>query len=154
MDSMLVFFLVFVVVFTALGYFSLRWANRHMKRFIEGRLRAIETIVNYRQVPEQWLTRHRRRATRLAGSGASDGVIRRLSGIARKRCLANIQELIRLVDAQGLSDSASTKQLMLTALKEEKARWEDPAIWDELVDLTAPPPDPLELSDPDEDEDG
>jgi hypothetical protein len=55
--------------------------------------------------------------------------------------MVNIQELIRFVEARGLSDSESTKRFMLTVLREEAIRWEDEAVWAELVDLTAPAPE-------------
>ena len=83
---------------------------------------------------------YRLRAARLASSGASESQLSKLSSVARKRCVANIQELIRFVEARGFSDSESTKRFMLTALREEAIHWEDEAVWAELVDLTAPAP--------------
>jgi len=75
------------------------------------------------------------------GCGRPGSQLSTLSSVARKRCVANVQELIRFVEARGLSDSESTKRLMLAALREEAIRWEDEAVWAELVDLTAPAPE-------------
>jgi len=141
MGSMFLVFMVFVVVFTLVAYISTRWAGIYVERHIKGRLDAIDSIANDRQVPEPWLAPYRLRAARLASSRASESQLRRLSSVARKRCVANIQELIRFVEARGLSDSESTKRFMLTALREEAARWEDAAVWAELVDLTTPAPE-------------
>jgi len=120
-------------------FVTLRWANGYLRRHMEGRLQAIDAIVNFQRVPEAWLSRYRKRAARLTEASASPGVVSRLSEIARKRCLANIQELIRFVEDRGPSDTAATKHVMLTALRREKVRWRDQATWETLVDLTAPP---------------
>ena len=141
MGPMLAVFMAFVVVFTLVAYLSTRWAGTYVERHIKGRLDAIDSIANDREVPEPWLAPYRLRAARLASSGASDRRLSTLSSVARKRCVANIQELIRFVEARGLSDSESTKRFMLTALREEVTRWEDEAVWAELVDLTAPAPE-------------
>jgi len=141
MGSMVFVFIFFVVVFTLAAYLSTRWASGYVERHLRGRLDAIDSIANDREVPEPWLAPYRLRAARLASSGASERQLGTLSSVARKRCLANIQELIRFVEARGLSDSESTKRLMLTALREAAARWEDEATWAQLVDLTAPAPE-------------
>jgi hypothetical protein len=140
MAPMFVVFIAFVVVFTLVAYLSTRWAGTYVERHIKGRLDAIDSIANDRLIPEPWLAPYRLRAARMASSGASESQLSRLSNVARKRCVANIQELIRFVEARGLSDSESTKRFMLTALREEETRWEDEAVWAELVDLTAPSP--------------
>ncbi len=141
MGSMFLVFMVFIVVFTLVAFISTRWASTYVERHIKGRLDAIDSIANDLQVPESWLAPYRLRAARLASSGASESKLRTLSSVARKRCMVNIQELIRFVEARGLSDSESTKRFMLTVLREEAIRWEDEAVWAELVDLTAPAPE-------------
>lgn len=141
MGSMFFVFIAFVVVFTLVAYISTRWAGTYVERHLESRLDAIDSIANDREVPEPWLAPYRLRAARLASSGASERQLSTLSSAARKRCVANIQELIRFVEARGLSDSESTKRFMLTALREEATRWEDEAVWAELVDLTASAPE-------------
>jgi len=140
MGPMFVVFIAFVVVFTLVAYLSTRWAGTYLERHIKDRLDAINSIANNRDVPGSWLAPYRLRAARLASSGASESQLSKLSSVARKRCVANIQELIRFVEARGLSDSESTKRFMLTSLREEAIHWEDEAVWAELVDLTAPAP--------------
>jgi len=147
MGSMFAVFIAFVVVFTLVAYLSTRWASTYVERHIKGRLDAIDSIANDRKVPEPWLAPYRLRAARLASAGASESQLSTLSSVARKRCMANIQELIRFVEARGLSDSESTKRFILTALREEATRWEDEAVWAELVDLTAPAPERLDDGD-------
>jgi len=141
MGSMFIVFAVFIVVFTLVAYISTRWAGTYVERHIKGRLDAIDSIANDREVPELWLAPYRLRAARLLSAGASESQLSTLSSVARKRCAANIQELIRFVEARGLSDSESTKRFMLTALREEATRWQDEAVWAELVDLTASAPE-------------
>ncbi len=141
MGSTVFVFMLFVVVFTLTAYLSTRWAGAYVERHLRSRLEAIDSIANDREVPEPWLAPYRLRATRLANSGALESQLGTLSSVARKRCMANIQELIRFVEARGLSDSESTKRFMLTALREAAARWEDEATWAQLVDLTAPAPE-------------
>lgn len=139
MWGLILAFLAFVVVFTLLMYGVTRWASKFVHQQISERLDAIEQIVNQERVPETWLARYRKRAVRLAEAGASEEQIRKLSEIARKRSLANLQELIRFVDARNLADTEATKQLMLRSLREQEARWEDQETWHDLVDLAEPP---------------
>jgi hypothetical protein len=141
MGSVFFVFVIFIVIFTLVAYFSTRWASGYVERHIKGRLDAIDSIANDRQVPESWLAPYRQRAARLMDAGASESQLETLSSVARKRCVANIQELVRFVEARGLSDSESTKVFMLTALREESARWGDEAVWAQMVNLTAPAPE-------------
>lgn len=142
MGSLFFIFVMFVVVFTLVAYLTTRWAGNYVERHIKGRLEAIDCITNEHQVPESWLVPYRKRAARLVSAGASQNQLGMLSSVARKRCMANIQELIRFVEARGLSDSESTKQFMLTSLRQEAARWEDETVWAQLVDLTEPGSEP------------
>ncbi len=119
MGEFLVQFLVFILLFTLLTYFAGRFISRYVQRHITGRLEAIDQIVNRETVPEAWLRPYRARAARLVAAGATDRQIRALSGIARKRCLANIQDLIRYAGGFGLSDNETTKRYMLEELKRQ-----------------------------------
>lgn len=139
MGEFVVQFLVFILLFTLLTYAAGRFISRYVQRHITGRLEAIDQIVNQETVPEAWLSPYRKRASRLVGAGANDRQIRALSGIARKRCLANIQDLIRYAGGFGLSDNETTKRYMLGELKRQELRWQDEADWHALVDLTQPP---------------
>ncbi|MBN1246172.1 MAG: hypothetical protein JXC32_00870, partial [Anaerolineae bacterium] len=131
----------FVVLFTLIMYFSTRWASRFVQGQISERLDAIDQIVNDEQVPETWLAPYRKRAAKLQEAGATPAQIRALSGIARKRALANIKEMIRFVEQRSLADTETTKQLMLRSFREQQARWEDEGTWHTLVDLTEASPE-------------
>lgn len=141
MLPLLIGFVAFVAVFTLLAYLASRWMSSYVQRNIEGRLRALDRIVNEEQVPEEWLSSFRKRVSRLKQAGATPRQLAVLSGLARKRCLANIAELIRYVESTGLADTPETKQLMLSSLREQEERWRDDRAWTKLVDLTQPPPD-------------
>ena len=151
MGAIVVSFLLFVLVFTLVTYAAGQWISRYVQRHIAGRLEAIDQIVNEETVPEAWLRPYRGRAAKLKAAGATDRQIAALSGIARKRCVANIQDLIRYTGGYGLSDNASTKQYMLEELQRQALRWQDETEWHALVDLTAPasPKPDLHASDTD-----
>lgn len=136
-------FLVAVAAFTLMTYVTWRWIGKFIQRTITERLQAIEQIVNHRQVPVAWLRPYRKRAARLVAAGATDHQITQLSRIARKRCLANVKDLMHYVHDAGITDTPDTKRMVLTVLKEQSERWRDDAIWDELVDLRAPEPPPV-----------
>lgn len=129
-------FIAFVLLFTLVMYFLTRWSTGFVERQITERLEAIDQIVNEEQVPNVWLATYRQQARKLEEGGATQAQIHALSGVARKRCLANIHELIRFVESRKLTDTEATQQLMLRSLREQALRWEDEAIWHELVDLT------------------
>ncbi len=152
MGEFLVQFLVFILLFTLLTYFAGRFISRYVQRHITGRLEAIDQIVNRETVPEAWLRPYRARAARLVAAGATDRQIRALSGIARKRCLANIQDLIRYAGGFGLSDNETTKRYMLEELKRQELRWQNEAEWHTLVDLTKPSKSAETTTTPDVDE--
>lgn len=135
-------FLVAVAVFTLMTYVTWRRVGKLVQRMIIERLQAIEQIVNHRQVPVAWLRPYRKRAAKLVAAGATDSQITQLSRIARKRCLANVKDLMRYVHDAGITDTPDTKRMVLTVLKEQSERWRDDAVWDELVDLRAPEPPP------------
>ncbi len=141
MWGMVLLFIVFVVIFTLLMYFLTRWASKFVQGQISDRLDAIGRIVNDETVPEAWLAPYRERASKLVAAGASEAQIRSLANIARKRCVANIEELIRFVEARSLADTEATKQLMLRSLRDQAAQWKDEDAWHQIVDLTAAPPD-------------
>jgi len=126
-------FAVFVVLVTLSIYLINRWLSAYLERHIRGRLDAIDQIVNDEQVPEAWIGPYRERAAKLRASGATDEQIAGLAGIARKRCLANIQELIRYVQDVGLSDNEATKRYMLEELRKHEVAWQDDAKWREVV---------------------
>lgn len=147
MWGLILVFIVLVVIFTVIMYFVTRWASGFVQRQISDRLDAIDAIVNDERVPEAWLASYRERAAKLVEAGASEVQIRALSNIARKRCLANIREMIRFVEARSLADTEATKQLMLRTLREQAERWEDESTWHEIVDLTAPPPEGASVDD-------
>ena len=138
MGALAVQFLLFVLVFTLLTYAAGQWISSYVQRHITGRLEAIDQIVNEEAVPEAWLRPYRARAAKLKAAGATDRQIAALSGIARKRCIANIQDLIRYAGGYGLSDNASTKQYMLEELQRQALRWQDETEWHALVDLASP----------------
>lgn len=132
-------FLVLVVAFTLMAYLFGKWASSYVQHDITSRLEAINAIVNDGRVPEAWLEKFRSRATKLVEVGASEEQIAQLGRIARKKCLANIQDLIKYIEKMGIADSEDTKKLMLRELRAQEQRWQDAATWDGLVDLTAPP---------------
>ncbi len=151
MGAIIVSFLLFVLVFTLVTYAAGQWISRYVQQHIAGRLEAIDQIVNEEAVPEAWLRPYRARAAKLKAAGATDRQIAALSGIARKRCVANIQDLIRYTGGYGLSDNASTKQYMLEELQRQALRWQDETEWHALVDLASPasPKPDLHASDTD-----
>lgn len=134
MWPVIVAFLVFVVVLTLLLYVANRWVSGYLQRHIGGRLEAIDQIVNQEQVPDAWLRPYCSRAEKLRASGAGHEKVAKLTHLARKRCLMNIQELIRYVEDVGLTDDEATKRYMLEELRKQEASWQDDATWRELVE--------------------
>jgi lipopolysaccharide export LptBFGC system permease protein LptF len=137
MWPVLLAFLVFVVIFTLLAFFVNRWLSSYIQGHIAGRLEAIDEIVNEEKVPEAWLRSHRRRARKLRAAGATDQQLLALSRLARKQCLANIQELIRYAEDVKFTDSEATRHFMLDELRKQERRWQDDREWYALVDFSS-----------------
>jgi hypothetical protein len=136
---LIVAFLVFIVLVTLSVFLVNKVLSVYVERHIGGRLDAIDEIVNEEQVPQAWLRPYRARADKLRASGAIDARIAKLSDAARKRCLVNIQELIRYVEDVNIADNEATKRYMLSELRKQEAAWQDEAEWQQRVgDLSGP----------------
>lgn len=133
-------FLAMVAVFTLITYGVGRLISAYIQRHIQGRLDALDQIVNEERVPDAWLAPYRSRASRLRRSGAGENRIRNLEKAARKKCLRQIEELRQYAIGSGVADTDETKRLIEMSLKEQARRWRDDVTWHELVALTQPEP--------------
>jgi Mg-chelatase subunit ChlI len=131
---MILLFLALILFFTLMAYLVGKGVSRYVRNVITARLEAINQIVNEEQVPEDWLRRYRRRAERLRASGADERQLVPLKRLARKRALANIEELIRYVKETGVTKDAETKRLVVSELEEAAERWRDEETWNELIE--------------------
>jgi hypothetical protein len=138
MGWLMLAFLVVVAIFTLVAYVVGTWISDYVQRHIQGRLDAIDQLVNDEQVPTDWLRPYRRRADRLRKAGANERRIRRLEQAARKQCLIRIGELQRYVVGSGVADSGDTRHVIVTSLQDQAQRWQDDTTWHELVDFTQP----------------
>jgi hypothetical protein len=142
-------FLAMVAVFTLLAYVIGRWMSDYVQRHIRTRLDALDQLVNEEQVPVAWLKPYRRKAAQLRASGAPERRIRKLELAARKQCLIRIEELRRYTMGSGIADTGDTKRMIVASINEQAQRWQDDAVWHDLVDFTRP--EPVAVKDADSD---
>lgn len=111
-----------------------RWLLRYARRAYQARLREIDRIVNQEQVPQDWLRPYLSQIVRLQDGKGTDVQIPQLTEIARKRCLANIRELIRYVERANVTRSEAANAHLLDSLREQEARWQSEAWEAQLMD--------------------
>lgn len=91
---------------------------------LEARVRAGEQIVNMKTIPEDWLRPYQERAVALCRSGGNTAALTKAGVQAKKRCMRRLDELIHFYEYTSLVDSGETRQVLLTSLREQRARWE------------------------------
>lgn len=101
-----------------------RWGMHKLIAQLDARVRACEQIANYQQIPEAWLQPFRERAALLHRAGNDADAQAKLGALAKKRCLRQLDELIRFYEHTNLVDSAETRRTLLATLREQRARWE------------------------------
>jgi hypothetical protein len=116
--------LALVVGIVAVGMqLAVRWAGKQLTGDLVARLRAGETVVNDEQLPESWLAPYRARITGLRSSGKGESEIAAVGLAAHKHCLSELDKLIRFYEKTNLADSPDTKENLLLAMREQRARW-------------------------------
>lgn len=112
-----------ILILVALYLFG-RWLSRYAKGEIHSRLGAMDEIVREDKVPEDWLQPHRERMHRLKEAGAGDAQVEGIAEIARKKCLVNIQELIRYAQRASSPLDEVSRQQVIESLRANAAQWE------------------------------
>ncbi len=138
MEMLILAFLLFVLVFTFMVYFTSRWISSFLQRHIQGRLDALDQVVNQGAVPVAWLAPYRRKAAKLKARGASKQRIERLSRRAQKHALIKLKELRKYVEGTGVADTPETRDFMVGEIERQAERWGDDTVWQRTVDLTQP----------------
>lgn len=139
MLGLILMFLALILFFTLMAYLVGKVVSRYVRNVITARLEAIDQIVNEEQVPENWLRRYRRRVARLRESSADERQIVPLKRLARKRALANVEELIRYVKETGVTKDPETKRMVVAELEQQAERWRDDETWDALIEQGVQP---------------
>jgi hypothetical protein len=120
--SFFILFFAFIAVMTGGLYGFSKLASNMVTRAIHERLHALEEIVEG-EVPDAWLKRFQRRAAALRGNDASEAQFARLGKRVQKRCLRNIDEMIRYVTNINLADSETTQKQIVAELKAQQQAW-------------------------------
>lgn len=136
MLGLILTFLALILFFTLMAYLVGKGVSRYVRNVITARLEAINQIVNEDLVPAGWVRKYRRRIAKLRAGGAEERQIVPLKRLARKRVLANIEELIRYVKETGVTKDAETKHLVVSELEAHAKAWQDDAVWDALIEET------------------
>jgi len=121
-----------VALVIAAGILIVRWLSQYARRAHRVRLREIDQIVNQDRVPEGWIRPYLQQIARLQAMAGTDAQIARLTEIARKRCLANIRELIRHAERMSVTRSEAGKERLQASLREHAAQWRAEA-WEDQI---------------------
>ena len=112
-----------IILVIGAGILIARWLSQYARRAFRARLREIDQIVNQNRVPIRWLRPYLRQLDRLEERGGVDAQVTSLIEIARKRCLANIQELIRYIEQSDVARTEAAQHRLIRSLQEQAARW-------------------------------
>jgi hypothetical protein len=132
MLQIIILLAVVIGVVTALTRLTFRWTNGLATRDLSRNLHAGESIVNNDRIPESWLLPYRSQIARLRAAGKSDEEIERVGRAAHKHCLSAFDQLIAFFTKANVTNSADTRQAILTTLRERRDRWAA-ASWQELL---------------------
>ena len=121
-----------IALVIAAGILIARWLSQYARRAYRSRLWEIDLIVNQDRVPEDWIRSYLQQIARLQTMPGTDAQIARLTEIARKRCMANVRELIRYAERMTVTRSETARERLLTALREQAAEWRTEA-WEDQI---------------------
>jgi hypothetical protein len=120
--------LLFIVLVVALTIVLTRlifgWGSALLAGQVEARMRAAEQITRQRAIPDDWLRPFRARAAACRADAGNTEQLRRVAGQAQRHCLRKIDDLLRFYEHSALVDSAETRRVLLSALQEQRTRWE------------------------------
>jgi len=122
MIEIILFISVVAGVVIALMKLAAGWGGEMIRRDIVARLQAGETIVNWGKMPDEWIEPHRRRVAALREAGESQDTIDRAGQAAQASCLRKIDDLLLFFNKTNLADGPDTKEFLLQALRERRAR--------------------------------
>ena len=106
-----------------LTQFLVRRAAVQGSRYIESRFRAAECIVNEGRVPEAWVRSFHRHVDAVRRRGGTADEMAQASRRARKRCLRELDSLMRFFQGVTFVDSLATRDVLIQALQRERNRW-------------------------------
>jgi hypothetical protein len=140
MPTMLLLVVVIAIGATLMGKLGL-WAGQRIRRDVIAQLQASETIIERRQIPEEWLAPYRAKIEALRSAGRDERDIARVGLKAQANCLHRMDQLILFFRKANVTDTANTKKIILKTLQSRReglsaAPWQD---------LFAPPEAPAPL---------
>lgn len=123
--------------------FVTRWANRYVTRDLEDRLRAIQVIINEKNVPEFWRAPFIKKIAALRLKEGTSTQFAQIEEKAKQRCLRQMDDLIKYCENFRLTDGADTQKSMLDELRQHRARWAEMS-WEGLLEAEPALPEPAE----------
>jgi hypothetical protein len=123
---------IVIGVIIVLMQISGRWTSAQMTHDLVARLKAGESIVNHRQIPEAWLLPHRKRIADLRQAGKDQAEIERAGAAALKDCLNRFDRLIAFFEKTNVANNPDTRRILMARLREERTRWAS-ASWQALL---------------------
>jgi hypothetical protein len=139
-------FLVFAVgiaVCTLLAKVLVDWGERYFTRTITSTLSDTEHIVNKGKLPKAWVQPFRERIEAIRRKGGSENKMERIGRKALRRCLRNIDSLIKFYQERNVTDGEETRRLLLASLQERRD-WVATAAWQGLLAPEASDKDEIE----------
>ncbi|HOT91329.1 MAG TPA: hypothetical protein PLJ78_12525 [Anaerolineae bacterium] len=122
MPELLIILIVFVVVMVSGMYGFSVLASKLVTHAIQIRLKAVEQITAGR-VPDDWLRPFQRRVATLRQTAAEEARFSRLSKHIQRRCLRNLDEMIRFTTRINYTDSAATQKELIGILNTYQEAW-------------------------------
>lgn len=135
-------FLGFIVAFTLMMYWANTLTSKYITRLLDTRFTSMEQIVNDNRVPDAWLRPFRQKLTSVRRNGGGDERLTRLGQRTQKRCLRQLEAMIRYATEANFTDTRETKNTIVTTLKAQRDVWEtmDWPAWIAVLDSSEAPP--------------
>jgi hypothetical protein len=120
--SFFVLFFAFIAIMTGGMYGFSKLASKMVTHAIQGRLHALQEIVEGK-VPDVWLKPFQRRVATLRRNAASEAQFARHGERIQKRCLSNLDEMTRYITNVNIADTEATHKEIIGLLKAYQQTW-------------------------------
>jgi hypothetical protein len=102
---------------------TMLWTLNQARHQFENRFHAAETIVNLKQVPEDWISAYRQRIEKIKDRGGNQSEIESQGKKAQGFCLKQMKSLIKFLQNGNFYDDDDTRFMVMDTLQAQYNLW-------------------------------
>ncbi len=125
-------FLAFIVFFVLTLRLAVILMGRIAGKYVGGKHRAAETIVNTGKIPNEWSDKLKKRISSVSKTQGSSKKILGMEKRAKTTVLKKVDHLIDYFKTSPLVEDKETKKILLSELQKARHLWEEKD-WEEIT---------------------